>query len=102
MLGLIPILFFIQSLLTRLQTIWTGDNHVGDNHKAHTSATSQTKRDYALRRDQPGCACPQGKSLPLTKAYPAPESESMGGYPATSGADAGTARVRAHSRRLSI
>jgi hypothetical protein len=36
-----------------------------------------TKQDYASRRDQPECSCPEGKSLPLAKAYPAPGWESM-------------------------
>src|ERR1700726_4779165 len=45
--------------------------------KTHTSATSRTKQDYASRRNQTGCSCPEGKSLPLAKAYPAPGRESM-------------------------
>jgi hypothetical protein len=45
---------------------------------AGTYSTSETKQDYAQRRDQPECACPEGKSLPLVKAYPAAQRESMG------------------------
>src|SRR5713101_3414064 len=69
MLGLIPMLFFIQSLYSVLLT---------NRKNTHTSATSQTKQDYAWRRDQPECSCPEGKSLPLSKAYPAAGWESMG------------------------
>jgi hypothetical protein len=39
------------------------------------SATN-TKQDYAQRREQRGCACPEGKSLPLHKAYPEAKRES--------------------------
>jgi len=69
---------------------------------AHTAATSLTKQDYASRRDQPGCSCPKGKSLPLTQAYPAAKSESMGAYLLSPEADAGTARIFAHSRNSRI
>jgi hypothetical protein len=48
--------------------------------KAHTSSASRTKQDYASRRDQPECSCPEGKSLPLGKAYPAPGCESMASF----------------------
>src|SRR5260370_17257543 len=61
MLGLIPMLFFIQSLYSVLLT---------NRKNGHTSAISQTKQDYAWRRDQPECSCPGAKSLPLIKAYP--------------------------------
>src|SRR5208282_4521426 len=52
-----------------------------------------TKQDYASRRDQPECSCPGGKSLPLTKAYPAPGCESMGWGHYLRDADGGTAAL---------
>jgi len=33
--------------------------------EVHLCSTSQTKQGFAWRRDQPECACPEGKSLPL-------------------------------------
>jgi len=31
-----------------------------------TCSTSGTKQDFAWRRGRPECACPEGKSLPLS------------------------------------
>src|SRR5882672_2756016 len=89
MLGLIPMLFFIQSLRrTVRRTMWGQPPRLSRQAKrgalttdlsqnTHASATAQTKQDYAWRRDQPECSCPEGKSLPLGKAYPARGWESM-------------------------
>ena len=91
------------------------------------SCNSQTKQGFAWRRDQPECACPEGKSLPLAKAYPGAKWESMGAKSArraakqspllitpfvgtadyalagvASRADAGTALVLAQSRSVAI
>ena len=49
-----------------------------DRECKNAYSTSQTKQGFAWRRDQPECACPEGKSLPLGKAYPEEERESNG------------------------
>jgi len=74
---------------------------------AHTYAPyAQTKQDFAQRREESGCSRPRGERLPLPKAYPEAEWQSMAVgleiYTAESRADAGTALVLAHSRRASI
>src|ERR1700679_1049272 len=56
MLGLIPMLFFIQSLY--------------DSRRNAAVATSQTKQDYASRRDQSGCACQEGGHYHYLKRTP--------------------------------
>jgi hypothetical protein len=76
---------------------------------------SQTKQDFARRRDQPEYSCPEGERPPLLRSLPLGEGRVNGDARLTpdfiehytlalvaSPADAGTARVRAHSRCAAI
>jgi len=81
----------------------------------NTSPNSQTKQDFARRRDQPEYSCPEGERPPLLRSLPLGEGRVNGDARLTpdflehytlalvaSPADAGTARVRAHSRCAAI
>ena len=84
----------------------------------NTSPNSQTKQDFARRRDQPEYSCPEGERPPLLRSLPLGEGRVNGDARlnqtqpdflehytlalVASPAEAGTARVRAHSRCAAI
>src|SRR5579871_4468310 len=73
MLGVTPMFFFILYVLSGgpPQASTEEPNRARNPANAeHTSTGLQTKHSFAWRRDRSNCACPEGKSLPLTKAYP--------------------------------
>src|ERR1700758_5242981 len=73
MLGLIPMLFFMLVIYAGA-TPQAGTRDASSTRNpakaVHTHTCFSTKQDFAWRRDQSNCACPQGRSLPLGRAYP--------------------------------
>src|SRR5580692_3983778 len=92
MLGLTPMLFFMRAFIplgsglgSCLMLVRISDSDSSretvDRHLRLLDLrglTNETKQGFAWRRDQPKCACPEGKSLPFSKAYPGAVRESMG------------------------
>src|ERR1700730_18034717 len=78
MLGLTPMLFFIQFKTTHVGmaasavrprlSLVAADTEL--LRYTHACSTSGTKHSFAWEQDQPECACPEGKSLPLHSSLP--------------------------------